>query len=266
MSPIGSVFTPNHTALMPYITIGYPSIEATLKVVPLLARCGCDIIELGIPFSDPLADGVTIQQASFHALHNGVTPEICLEVAQRLSQQVDIPLVFMTYFNPVFSYGLEEFCSACVRSGVGGLIIPDLPPEEGSELETITRKQNLDLIYLLAPTSTEERISLVAGRSRGFIYLVSLTGVTGVRDKLPSGLEAFVTKVRNVANQPLCVGFGISNPEQVGQVAQVADGVIVGSRVIQLMESEDKSMTAVGNFVRELRVAIDKKDDAHSRA
>jgi len=257
VSRIASVFNkPSHIALMPYVTVGYPSIEATLKVVPLLASSGCDIVELGIPFSDPLADGATIQKASFCALQNGVTPQLCLEVAKQLSQMVEIPLVFMTYFNPVFSYGLQEFCGACASSGVSGLIIPDLPPEEGSELEAITQKQGLDLIYLLAPTSTKERIKLVAERSRGFIYLVSLTGVTGVRDKLSSGLGAFVAKVRKVASQPLCVGFGISTPEQARQIAQLADGVIVGSRIIQLMESEDKSMAAVGNFVRELRVAL----------
>jgi len=228
-----------------------------LKVVPLLANSGCDIVELGIPFSDPLADGATIQKASFCALRNGVTPQLCLEVAKRLSQLVEIPLVFMTYFNPVFSYGLEEFCSACVSSGVSGLIIPDLPPEEGSVLEAITQRQALDLIYLLAPTSTEERIRLVAERSRGFIYLVSLTGVTGARDKLSSGLGVFVTRVGKVANQPLCVGFGISTPEQARQVARIADGVIVGSRIIQLMEA-DESMVDVVDFARELRYALDQ--------
>jgi len=259
LSRIASIFNqPGHKALIPYITVGYPSIEATMEVVPLLASSGCDIVELGIPFSDPLADGATIQKASFYALQNGVTPKLCLEVAKQLTQEVDIPLVFMTYFNPVFSYGLEEFCSACAGSGVSGLIIPDLPPEEGSELEIITQRQDLDLIYLLAPTSTEERIRLVAERSRGFIYLVSLTGVTGARDKLYSGLETFVAGVRKVVTQPLCVGFGISTPEQARQVARIADGVIVGSRIIQLMESEDKSMTAVRNFVRKLRVALDK--------
>jgi len=228
-----------------------------MRVVPLLARGGADIVELGIPFSDPLADGATIQKASFHALQNGVTPELCLEIARRLSQEVEIPLVFMTYFNPVFSYGLEEFCAACSKSGVDGLIIPDLPPEEGTALEAITRKQGLDLIYLLAPTSTEERIRLVAGRSRGFIYLVSVSGVTGARDSLPLDLEAFVARVRKVAKQPLCVGFGISTPEQAKQVARVADGVIVGSRIIQLMEAED-NLISVGNFIKELRHTLDE--------
>jgi len=259
LSRIAAVFSqPGHVALIAYITIGYPSIEATLKVVPFLASSGCDIVELGIPFSDPLADGATIQKASFCALQNGVTPQLCLEVARQLSQMVSVPLVFMTYFNPVFSYGLREFCSACASSGVSGLIIPDLPPEEGSELEAITQRQGLDLIYLLAPTSTEERIRLVAERSRGFIYLVSVTGVTGVRERLPTDLETFVARVRTVAPQPLCVGFGISTPEQARQVAKVADGVIVGSRVIQLMEVESKSMILLQEFIRELRSALNK--------
>jgi len=257
LSRIASVFSqPGHIALIPYITVGYPTAEATLKVVPLLASSGCDIVELGIPFSDPLADGATIQKASFCALENGVTPQRCLEVAKQLSQLVEIPIVFMTYFNPVFSYGLEEFCSASAGSGVSGLIIPDLPPEEGSELEAITQRRGLDLIYLLTPTSTEERIRLVAERSQGFIYLVSVTGVTGVRERLPANLNAFVARVRQVATQPLCVGFGISTPEQAGRVAQTADGVIVGSRIIQLMEVKD-NFISVGNFIKELRHALD---------
>jgi tryptophan synthase alpha chain len=257
MTRISSVFKPNHTALITYITVGYPDIEATLKVVPLLAESGCDIVELGIPFSDPLADGVTIQKASFQALKNGITTELCLKVSRELSQKVNIPLVFMTYFNPVSCYGLEDFCTACSRSGINGLIIPDLPPDEGSQLETISRKQGLDLIYLLAPTSTEDRIRLVAERSSGFIYLVSVTGVTGARDGLPSDLDKFVAKVRRAATQPLCVGFGISTPEQASQLSKIADGVIVGSRVIQLMEIDD-DFTSVVNFVKKLRYALDK--------
>ncbi len=256
MSRISTVFKPGHKALIPYITIGYPSIEATLKVVPILASNGCAIVELGIPFSDPLADGATIQKASFHALENGVTPQLCLDIAKELSQKVEIPLVFMTYYNPVFSYGLDKFCGACINAGVEGLIIPDLPVEEGSELEPCTRKHKLDLIYLLAPTSTEKRIRLIAQRSRGFIYLVSVAGVTGSRDRLPADLGAFISRVRKVATQSLCVGFGISTPEQARQVAQLADGVIVGSRIIQLMEA-DSSLTSVGNFTKELRQTLD---------
>jgi tryptophan synthase alpha chain len=262
MNRISAVFNqPDHAALIAYVTAGYPSVEATLKVVPLLASNGCDMVELGIPFSDPLADGVTIQNASFHALQNGVTTETCLEVAGELRKKVEIPLVFMTYFNPVFSYGLEKFCTACIKSGVDGLIIPDLPPDEGTVLEAITRRESLDLIYLLAPTSTEERVRLVAERSRGFIYLVSIAGVTGARNRLPANLEGFITRVKKVARQPLCVGFGISSPEQAGQVARIADGVIVGSRIVQLME-EDRSLQRVGEFSRELRSAIDSSREA----
>ncbi len=265
MSRIASIFgEPAHKALIPYVTVGYPSIEATLKVVPILAQSGCDMVELGIPFSDPLADGATIQKASFCALKNGITPKLCLEVARQLSSKVNIPLVFMTYFNPVFSYGLEEFCAACNRAGVDGLIIPDLPPEEGSELEASTQKQELDLIYLLAPTSTETRIRLVTQRSRGFIYLVSVTGVTGARDRLPADLEAFVSRVRKVATQPLCVGFGISTPEQAIRVARIADGVIVGSRIIQLMEAGD-SLLSVGNFIKGLRHVLDELPEEEKR-
>lgn len=257
MSRISSAFTPGRKALIGYVTVGYPSLEATLRVVPLLAEGGCDIVELGIPFSDPLADGVTIQNASYRALQNGVTPEICLETARKLCQKVDIPLVFMTYYNPVLSYGLDEFCEACIRVGIDGLIIPDLPPEEGARLEQSTRHCNLDLVYLLAPTSTEERIRLVAERSRGFIYLVSVTGVTGARQKLPADLAGFVHRVRKVAKQPLCIGFGISTPAQAKQVARIADGIIVGSRIVQLME-KDASLAEVVDFVKELRRALDE--------
>ncbi|MFH0914490.1 MAG: tryptophan synthase subunit alpha [Chloroflexota bacterium] len=257
MSRISEVFRPGHKALITYVTVGYPSLEDTLKVVPLLAESGSDLVELGIPFSDPLADGATIQKASFGALEKGVTPQSCLEVAWKLSLRVKVPLVFMTYLNPVYRYGLAHFCRDSARAGVSGLIIPDLPPDEGSELEAFTRENGLDLIYLLAPTSTEERIRVVTAHSRGFIYLVSVTGVTGARKSLPKGLEEFVARVRKVARQPLCVGFGISTPEQAKQVAGLADGVLVGSRIIQLMEAKD-NLASVGRFVRELRTALDE--------
>jgi tryptophan synthase alpha chain len=256
LSRITSVFTQaRHTALIPYITVGYPSVEITLKAVSLFASAGCDIIELGIPFSDPLADGATIQQASYEALRQGATPKLCLEVAQELRQQVGIPLMFMTYYNPVLKFGLEQFCSRCADVGIDGLIIPDLPPEEGKELEESTRRHGLDLVYLLSPASTEERIKLVTGRSSGFVYLVSLTGVTGARDRLPEELESFVARVRRETEKPLCVGFGVSTPEQAQRVARVADGVIVGSRIIQLLD-EDKSLKNACSFVKSLREAL----------
>ena len=256
MSRIAAVFTrANHTALIPYITVGYPTVETTLKAVPLLASSGCDIVELGIPFSDPLADGATIQRASYEALRQGITPRVCFEVAQELRRRLEIPLVFMTYYNPVLKFGLEQFCSKCAEVGIDGLIIPDLPPEEGEELEKSTRRHGLDLIYLLSPASTEERIRLVASKASGFIYLVSLTGVTGARDKLPEELENFVAKVRERTEKPLCVGYGVSTPEQARRIAKVADGVIVGSRIIQLLD-EDKSLKNVCSFVKSLREAL----------
>jgi len=254
MSRISSALA-RRKALIAYVTVGYPSVEATLEVVPLLADWGCDVVELGIPFSDPMADGTTIQDAAYKALKNGVTPQMCMEMAAKLRRKVDIPLVFMTYYNPVFNLGLESFCRLSSQSGVDGLIIPDLPPEEGEELEACTAREGMDLIYLLAPTSSEERVDLVSRRSRGFIYLVSLTGVTGARRDLPSDLEAFVGRVRKRASLPLCVGFGIATPEQARRAAGVADGVIVGSRLIQLLD--EYPYRRLNELVAGLRNALD---------
>jgi len=217
------------------------------------------MVELGIPFSDPLADGATIQRSSSGALANGVTPARCLEVARQLRQEVDIPLLFMTYLNPVYNYGFAAFCSACNDAGIGGLIIPDLPPGEDLEMEAAAEKEGLDIVYFLTPASTENRIRLVARKPGGFIYLVSVTGVTGARDSLPAGLNEFVDRVKQIAGQPLCVGFGISTPEQAGRIAQVADGVIIGSRIIQLME-DDADFTSVRRFIAGVRDALDEQE------
>jgi len=266
VSNIKTIFESKRKVLIAYVTVGYPDIETTLKVVPLLVENGCDLIELGIPFSDPLADGVTIQNASHQALLNGVSVRVCLEVARKLSTSSSndsietiagkTPLVFMTYYNPVLNYGLEKFFADCHDSGISGLIIPDLPPEEGSELENYAIRNKVDVIYLLAPNSTEDRIKLVAERSKGFIYLVSLTGVTGARNDKPVGLEEFVKKVRSFTSQPLSVGFGVSTAEQAYRIANISDGVIIGSGIIQLIEA-DPSLKNVSSFIREVRGAID---------
>lgn len=255
MSRIEKAFS-RRKALIPYITLGYPLLESALEVVPLLEEWGADIVELGIPFSDPLADGVTIQEASFEALSRGMNPRLALETASKLRRRVAVPLVFMSYYNPIFRFGLSPFCRACAESGVEGLIVPDLPPEEGAELGQACEKSGLDLVYLLAPNSDKSRIRLVAGRSRGFIYLVSITGVTGPREALPKGLEAFVKRVRRETSLPLAVGFGISGPDQARRVAHVADGVIVGSRIVQLMR-DDQGLKKLGNFVQGLRASLD---------
>jgi tryptophan synthase alpha chain len=256
MSRITDVFKTGHKALIAYITTGYPNIEATVKIAVLLEKSGCDVIELGIPFSDPLADGATIQKASHQALMQSVTPQMCLETAAAIRKKIDTPLVFMTYYNPVFHYGLEAFCQSCVKAGINGLIVPDLTPEEGLELEKIAQAKNIDMIYLLAPTSTDERINIVTSRSRGFIYLVSLTGVTGARDSLSPGIQNFVKRVRQKANQPLCIGFGISTPEQAAQAASYSDGVIIGSRLIDLIE-EDGTLASLKSFIINTRKALD---------
>ena len=262
MSRIGDVFQrQNAKALIAYVTVGYPSIEATMEMVPLLAAGGCDIIELGIPFSDPLADGATIQQASFRALQNGVTTQHCLEMVRQLRKEVNIPLVFMTYYNPVFKYGIDIFCRDSAESGISGIIVPDLPPDEGSELEAASVKEGLDLIYLLAPTSTEERIELAVRHSRGFIYLVSVTGTTGARESLTEDIDELVVRIKRKTSKPLCVGFGISTPQQAGQVARLAEGVIVGSQIIKLMQEED-DFTSVFGFIKELQQAIDRLPEA----
>ena len=257
MNRIDSFFeSSSRKALIAYLTVGYPSVEATIEVVPELVQAGCDMIELGIPFSDPLADGPVIQRASYEALLRGVTPQQCLSVAAELRHRTDAPLIFMGYYNPLLHYGLEEFCRASNEAGVDGLIIPDLPPDEGSELETIAAGNGLDLIYLLAPTSTGERVRLVTDRARGFIYVVSLKGVTGARDTLPAELESFIAQVREATPKPLCVGFGISTPEQAQRVGSLADGIIIGSRILDIMASSDEPAAAAADFVREIRGSI----------
>jgi len=257
MNRIDDVFNKKgHKALIAYVTVGYPDIEATMKIVPLLAESGCDIIELGIPFSDPMADGATIQHASYCALQNGVTTNKCLDMVKQLREKTNVPLIFMTYYNPVYHYGLERFCNDSIASGVDGLIVPDLTPDEGGELENITATTGLDLVYLLSPTSTTERIKLVAEKSRGFIYMVSLTGVTGARDNMKLDIDNFIADVRKATDKPLWVGFGISTPGQANQVSHIADGVIIGSRIIKLMEKED-DFASVGKFIKDCRQAMD---------
>jgi tryptophan synthase alpha chain len=258
MSRISPVFKQgNRKALIAYITVGYPGMDATLEAASLLAESGCDIIELGIPFSDPLADGVTIQNATHHALLNGVTVKKCLEIAGQIRNKVNTPLVFMGYLNPILHYGQREFCLASASAGVDGLIIPDLPPGELPVLDEAAAKNNIDIINFLAPNSSDERINEVAAKSKGFIYLVSVTGVTGARDTLSTDLHGFIKRVRKRTDLPLCIGFGISNAEQAKQAAVLSDGVIIGSRIIQLMEHDDKSYRKLRNFVAEIRKEID---------
>ncbi len=257
MNPIDGIFKSKPKALICYLTAGYPDTAVTIKAAKLFAENGCDLIELGIPFSDPMADGATIQKASHQALLNGVTVDRCMEAARQIAGETNIPLVFMTYYNPVLHYGTENFCRQAHTAGISGLIIPDLPPEEGGPLEAAAKVHNIDVIYLLAPTSPPARIKLVADKSQGFIYLVSVAGVTGTRQALAGDVSDFIARVRKETVKPLCVGFGISTPEQARQVALNADGVIIGSRLIQLIE-EDATLASLSLFVRETRQALNQ--------
>jgi tryptophan synthase alpha chain len=246
------------TALMPYVTMGYPRRESSLALVPTLVETGADLIELGIPFSDPLADGATIQAAAQQALTNGMTLSLCLEQAVVLRDRgVTVPFVFMGYYNPIFQMGAERFARRAAAAGVDGVIVPDLPPEESDSLRSALGAQGVDLIFLLPPTSDNGRLQIVTERTSGFLYLVSLTGVTGARDQLSPDLESFVARVRSATGLPLAVGFGISTPAQAAQVARIADGVIVGSALIKAIGGSEDPVAAARTFVAGLRAGID---------
>lgn len=246
---------------MPFLTAGDPNLEMTGRCIREMAKNGADIIELGIPFSDPLADGPTIQRASQRALSGGVSLVRILGFLKELRADVAVPIVLMGYFNPIFRYGVERFVRDARDAGADGVIVPDLPPEEAEDLIRWARGVDLDTVFLLAPTSTSERIERIAAASRGFIYYVSLTGVTGSRDRLSQDIGTHIQRIREVTSKPICVGFGISTPEHVAYVSRFADGVIVGSAVVGLMErtmEEPGCAAGVGVFIRELREAAKK--------
>lgn len=244
------------TGVMPYLTIGYPEMDTVQRVAPALVEGGASMIELGIPFSDPLADGATVQHSSFEALRNGVTVEYCLQTARELRESgVDVPLAFMGYFNPIFRFGIERFVDACAEAGVDGLIVPDLPVGESDELLQACRRCGRDLIFMLAPTSTDELIDATVQQASGFIYCVSLTGTTGARSSLSEGLESFLARVRERTDLPLAVGFGISRPEHVETVGRIAEAAVVGSAVIDLLGStpRERQPDVMRDYVRALR-------------
>ena len=244
-------------ALMPYFTLGFPSANASLEVVEAIAAAGADLIELGVPFSDPLADGPTIQHSTQKALENGASVKKCLEAVRVLrGRGVSQPLLLMGYYNPVLAYGPERFVAQAGQSGADGLIVPDLPLEEAAALEAACAQNGLALVYLVAPTTTDKRLALVTAHSTGFVYIVSLTGVTGARTRLSAGLPGFLQRVRSVTDKPLAVGFGISTPAQAARVGKLAEGVIVGSAVIDAADNSPDPAASVGKFVAELSKAI----------
>jgi len=240
-------------AFIPYIMAGDPSLETTKETVLMLEQCGADIVELGVPFSDPLADGPTIQRAAERALKNNVTLRKVIAFVKDIRSSTQIPLILMTYFNPVFKYGSERFIRDASDAGVDGLIIPDLPPDEAADFIKNARKANLDTIFLLAPTSTEDRIRIVAKVSRGFLYYVSITGTTGSGLLFDGSMERLISEIKGCTDTPVAVGFGVSTPEDAAAVAKVADGVIVGSAIVKRLHETPDTLK---DYVISLRQAI----------
>lgn len=255
MSKIKEAFA-NGKAFIPFITCGDPDLDTTEKIVHSMAENGADLIELGIPFSDPTAEGPVIQGANLRALSGGVTTDKIVDLVQRLRQDLTIPMVFMTYSNVVFSYDAEKFISTCAEVGINGLILPDLPFEEKEEFDAICKKHGVDLISLIAPTS-ENRIAMIAKEAEGFIYIVSSLGVTGVRSEINTDIASMVKLVKENTDVPCAVGFGISTPQQAAKMASISDGAIVGSAIVKLIAQHGKDAAGpVGEYVKSMKDAL----------
>ena len=256
MSNIAKAFE-NGKAFIAFITCGDPDLETTAAVVREAVRCGADLIELGIPFSDPTAEGPVIQGANIRALRGGVTTDKIFDLVRDLRRDVTVPMVFMTYANVVFSYGSERFISTCREIGIDGLILPDVPFEEKEEFRPLCAKYGLDLISLIAPTSSN-RIAMIAKEAEGFIYIVSSLGVTGERSEIKTDLASIVEVVRQNTDVPCAIGFGISTPEQAKKMAAVSDGAIVGSAIVRIVgEYGREAPSHVGEYVRAMTEGLD---------
>lgn len=249
----------NEKALIPFITAGDPDLATTQELAWAFAEAGADILELGVPFSDPLADGTTIQRASQRALEHGSTLKAVIALVERIRDRSRVPVVLMSYVNPILRMGAQEFARRAGSAGVDGVIIPDLPPEEARELPGCCETSGVHTIFLAAPTSTDARLRHIVEASRGYIYYVSLKGVTGARDTLEAGLERSLTRLRRLTDKPIAVGFGISTPAQASTVARLADGVIVGSAIVECIErarGKPRMIGEVAGFVRTLKEAL----------
>ncbi len=250
-------------ALMPFIMAGDPNVEITSEILLKLQENGADLIELGIPYSDPLADGPTIQLSASRALKAGTTPRKVITILDSLKGKLNIPIVLFSYLNPLLCFGFEEFCDMASNAGVSGLIIPDLPLEEAYKFSNVVRTYSMDLILLVAPTTPFERMKKISNYSKGFTYLVSVTGVTGERNKMENRVENLITKLKQINNNPIAVGFGISTPEHINKVREWgADGVIIGSAFVKRISSSSKKdvVNQVGKFCKEMRLAADQKN------
>ncbi|MFH0935761.1 MAG: tryptophan synthase subunit alpha [Candidatus Omnitrophota bacterium] len=243
-------------AFIVFITAGYPNLSTTRKLLLEFARIGVDIVELGVPFSDPMADGPVIQQASEVALKNKVNLRKILKLVKEARKVTQLPVCLMSYYNPIYCFPQDKFVRAAQDAGVDGVIVPDLPPEEAKGLLKTAQQSGLDIIFFLAPTSTRERIKLISKKTKGFIYYVSLTGVTGPRQKLPVDIAKNLAAIKRITKKPVCVGFGVSSRAQVKQITRVADGVIVGSAIIKKIRENRKRadlVSRVSNFVLKLK-------------
>jgi tryptophan synthase alpha chain len=265
MSRIRKTFEHLHAsgkkALIPFITAGYPDISTTEKCIFRLEQSGADLIELGVPFSDPMADGPVIQAASEYALSRGTTLKMILRLVKRVRRKTELPILLMGYYNPFFSFGLKKFADEAKNAGVDGVLVVDLPPEEAGPMKAETDRTGLDLIFLLAPTSDDSRIKLIAKNATGFIYYVSLTGVTGIRSQLDKDIRKQVIQIKKKSNLPVGIGFGISTPGQAKKVGHWADGVVVGSAIIKIIENSttpEAIIKNVGQFVLSLKKAINQ--------
>ena len=244
-------------ALVAFYTAGDPDMDASKEIFAVIEKNGADIVEIGVPFSDPLADGPTIQASSHRSLNNGTTLKKIIRMVADIRKTSELPVVLMTSFNPIFVYGQKEFVADAVKAGVDGVIIPDLPHEEAEEFLAIA--DGLDMIFLLAPTSTPDRVQQIGKVSKGFIYYISLTGTTGTKESLSVGLEEKVTEIKNSVSLPVLVGFGISGPEQAAEAAKVSDGVILGSAIVKLIETNSNPVERdrkLGEFLTSIQKAI----------
>lgn len=243
-------------AFIPFITAGDPSLEKTEEFILAMEKAGADLVEVGIPFSDPIAEGIVIQEADIRALSGGTTPDQIFEMLRDLRTKTDMPLVFMGYLNPVFHYGYEAFFARCEEVGISGIIIPDLPYEEKGECAPIAAAHGVDVISMIAPTS-EERIRTIASDAKGFIYVVSSMGVTGVRSNITTDLDTILAHIKAVTDIPAAIGFGINTPEQAKKMASIADGVIVGSAIVRLVAKYGGDATPyIEDYVRSMKDAI----------
>ncbi|MDD2374844.1 MAG: tryptophan synthase alpha chain [Clostridiales bacterium] len=245
-------------AFVAFLTGGDPDVETTEKLIPVMAEAGADVIEIGIPFSDPVAEGPVIQAADERALSAGCTTDKLFDMVARVRDKTSVPLLFMTYLNPIFTYGAERFFQRCSETGIDGVIVPDMPFEEKSEIASSCSKFGVELVSLIAPTS-RDRIRKIAAEAEGFIYCVSSLGVTGVRSEIKSDVTSMIEQVRAVTDVPCAVGFGVSRPEHAEQLGAVADGVIVGSAIVKIIaENGHESALPVSDFIRSMRAALDK--------